>query len=299
MAVILKTRQPAHWLAGLAGALMLFAGTAQAEKPAEWPNNWPTTVRFANTELSGLEELQRHYGPFKDALENALGIKVDLTPVPNRTAAAIALGADQVDVVFTGPAEYVAIRSQADVKPIIGLTRPGYRAVIATRADTGIESLADLEGKTVIMEEIGSTSAHLGPTVILIEADLEPGKDVEVQMLGDNFVHAFANGRGDALGAGAHDFEALTEEYGTDGYKIIHEGPDLPNDLFVASARLPDDFVAYMATQFKENEPVLMSAILSSKRNRKYSKSGFVEVTNSDYDPILDAYAAAGITDFN
>lgn len=295
-----RNRQTASWLAVLTGALLLATTPAwAADTPADWPANWPEKVRFANTELSGLEELQRHYGAFRDALEEALGVEVEFTPVPNRTAAATALDADQVDVVFTGPAEYVAIRSQTDVKPIIGLTRPGYRSVIATRADTGIQSLADLKGRTVIMEEIGSTSAHLGPTVILLEAGLEPGKDVQVQMLGDNFVHAFANKRGDALGAGAHDFELLTDEYGEEGFKVIHEGPDLPNDLFIAGARLPDDFVAYMAKQFEAHEQALMAGILNSDRNRKYGESGFTEVKNADYDPVRDAYAAAGINDFN
>lgn len=290
----------ARWLTGLAGALLLAASQTQAaDAPSDWPADWPERIRFANTELSGLEQLQREYGAFRDALEEALKIEVELTPVPNRTAAATALGADQLDVVFTGPAEYVAMRSQTEVKPIIGLTRPGYRSVIATRADTGIESLADLDGRTVIMEEIGSTSAHLGPTVILLESGLEPGRNVKVQMLGDNFVHAFANQRGDALGAGAHDFALLTDEYGQDGYKVIHEGPDLPNDLFIASARLPDDFVAYMAKAFKEHEQALMDAILSVESNRKYRESGFTEVTDAEYDPIRDAYAAAGINDFS
>jgi len=295
-----KSRAGTARMLGLSAALFVAAGAAPAaDTSSERPDNWPQTVRFANTELSGLEQLQRKYGAFEKALEDALDMEVVLTPVPNRTAAATALDADQLDVVFTGPAEYVAIRSQTDVKPIIGLTRPGYRSVIATRTDTGIESLDDLAGRTVVMEEIGSTSAHLGPTVLLLEAGLEPGRDVAVQMLGDNFVHAFANQRGDALGAGAHDFDLLTDEYGDAGFRIIHQGPDLPNDLFIAGARLPDDFIAHVRDAFIEHEQALMAAILSVESNRKYSESGFTEVKDADYDPIRDAYAAAGINDFS
>jgi phosphonate transport system substrate-binding protein len=280
----------------LLGAFALTAAPLQA---ADNPEDWPDTIHFANTELSGLTQLQRKYGPFRDALESALGMEVEFTPVPSRTAAATALQSDAVDVVFTGPAEYVAIRSQTRVRPIIGLTRPGYRSVIAVRNDSGIDSMQDLKGHTLIMEEIGSTSAHLGPTVLLNEAGLEPGKDVEVRMLGDNFIHAFANDRGDALGAGAHDFQYLADEYGNDRYRVIKEGQDLPNDLFLARADMPDDLVAHIREAFEANERQLLDAILSVESNRKYSESGFAPVANNDYDPIREAYRAAGINDFS
>lgn len=278
------------------GAFALAALPVQA---ADTPDDWPDTIHFANTELSGLSQLQRKYGPFRDALESALGMEVEFTPVPSRTAAATALQSDEVDVVFTGPAEYVAIRSQTKVRPIIGLTRPGYRSVIAVRRDSGIESMDDLRGTTLVMEEIGSTSAHLGPTVLLNEAGLEPGRDIEVRMLGDNFIHAFANDRGDALGAGAHDFNYLADEYGNDRYRVIKEGQDLPNDLFLARADMSDALVAHIREAFVEHEQLLLDAILSVESNRKYSESGFTTVQNSDYDPIREAYRAAGINDFS
>ncbi len=278
------------------GAFALAALPLQA---GDNPGDRPDTIHFANTELSGLTQLQRKYGPFRDALESALGMEVEFTPVPSRTAAATALQSDEVDVVFTGPAEYVAIRSQTEVRPIIGLTRPGYRSVIAVRSDSGIDSMQDLEGHTIVMEEIGSTSAHLGPTVLLNQAGLEPGKDVEVRMLGDNFIHAFANDRGDALGAGAHDFKYLSDEYGEDRYRVLKEGRDLPNDLFLARADMSDELVARIREAFVEHEQKLLDAILSVESNRKYSESGFTSVQNSDYDPIREAYRAAGISDFS
>lgn len=276
-----------------------FALTALPLQAADTREDWPDTIHFANTELSGLSQLQRKYGPFRDALESALGMEVEFTPVPSRTAAAIALQSEEVDVVFTGPAEYVAIRSQTRVRPIIGLTRPGYRSVIAVRSDSDITSMQDLRGKTLLMEEIGSTSAHLGPTVLLNEAGLKPSEDVEVRMVGDNFIHAFANGRGDVLGAGAHDFAYLTDEYGNDRYRVIKEGQDLPNDLFLARADMSKSLIAYIRKALEENEQQLLDAILSVESNRKYSESSFTTVRDSDYDPIREAYRAAGINDFS
>ena len=66
-------------------------------------------VRFAVTDIEGLEALQQEFGPFEAALEKSTGLDVELFPVSNRTAAVEAIKAGQVDFVLTGPAEYVVI----------------------------------------------------------------------------------------------------------------------------------------------------------------------------------------------
>lgn len=285
--------------ASVAGAVLGTVALAALPAQAQESNlNWPDSLHFANTEISGLTQLQRQYGPFRKALSDVLVPDVEFTPVPNRTAAAEALRTDKVDIVFTGPAEYVAIRAQTEVRPVIGLTRPGYRSVIAVRSDSDIDSVADLQGKQLLMEEIGSTSAHLGPTMLLNEAGLEPDEDVQVRMVGDNFMHAFANGQGDALGAGAHDVAFMRDEYGSDKFRVIKEGEDLPNDLFMAPADMPDSLAAHIQEAFLANEQKLLDAIVSVEANRKYSDSGFTEVDDAEYDPILKAYRKTGISDF-
>jgi phosphonate transport system substrate-binding protein len=58
------------------------------------------TIRFAVTDIDGLEALQREMGPFKDAFEAASGLKVEFFPVSGRTVAVEAMAADQVDFVL-------------------------------------------------------------------------------------------------------------------------------------------------------------------------------------------------------
>ena len=69
------------------------------------------TIRFAVTDIDGLETLQREMGPFKDAFEAASGLKVEFFPVSGRTVAVEAMAADQVDFVMTpGLAQCRAMR---------------------------------------------------------------------------------------------------------------------------------------------------------------------------------------------
>ena len=83
----------------LAGAALLpMAAAGQFAEAAE-------TIRFAVTDIAGLEDLQREYGAFRDELAKATGYEIEFTAVNSRTAAVEAMRAKQVDFVLTGPAE--------------------------------------------------------------------------------------------------------------------------------------------------------------------------------------------------
>lgn len=56
---------------------------------------------------------------------------------------------------------------------------PVYWAQIVVRADSGIESLEDLAGKTWGAPSVTSTSGYLVPTALLSAAGVEPGETVE------------------------------------------------------------------------------------------------------------------------
>ncbi|HRL20826.1 MAG TPA: PhnD/SsuA/transferrin family substrate-binding protein, partial [Alcaligenes sp.] len=92
-------------ISGAAMAFALIGGATQAQ-----------TVKLAVTDLVGLEELQREFGPFKTELERASGLSIDFLPVTNRTAALEALRFKKVDFVLTGPAEYVVMQKRANAK---------------------------------------------------------------------------------------------------------------------------------------------------------------------------------------
>lgn len=260
----------------------------------------PDTLRFAVTDLQGLEELQRDFGPFQKEMENVLGVDVEFFPVSSRPAAAEALRADKVDLVLTGPAEYVVMRERSEAEPLVGLTRPGYRGAIAVREGSGIESAGDLKGKSVAMSDAGSTSGHLAPCKVLMDADLECGTaDVDEKLLGDGYTQAFLNEDVDALADSPLGIEEMREEGGLSKEEtpIIAEGPDLPNDIFVANPELPKDFREGMRKDLIDNEQELIDALIESGANDKYEESELVEAKDSEYDYIREAYKAIGVDD--
>ena len=169
----------------------------------------PDTIKLAVTDVQGLEELQRDFEPFRAAMEEATGKSIEFFPVADRTAAAVALQSDQVDVVLTGPAEYVVIRSKTNAVPFVAITRPNYRSVIAVQPDSGITDIAGLTDKKIAMSDLGSTSGQLGPTKILVDGGIKPEEDVEILLLGDTDLQAFKNGETEAWGGRRTRLRAL------------------------------------------------------------------------------------------
>lgn len=297
-------RRVAVSLIALSVVLVMAAGCGgeQAASGGSETSEGPETLRLAVTDLVGLEELQRNFEPFQEELSRALGTDVELFPVSNRTAAATALESDRVDVVLTGPAEYVVMRAKTDAVPIIGITRPGYRSVIAVHSNSEFQEVTELEGATVAMSDVGSTSGHLGPCVILQDAGLSCQSDVEVLMLGDTDLQAFKNEETDAWGGAALDFELFVDEddsVSEGDFRILKEGRSLPNDVFLASPELSSEFVESMRSSMMENQEALVQAILQGEANEKYQGAELTPAEDSDYDYMRKAYESVGVNDFS
>src|SRR5262245_14025545 len=137
------------------------------------------TIRFAVTDIAGLEDLQREYGAFRDTLAQATGYEIEFTAVSSRTAAVEAMRAKQIDFVLTGPAEYVVFKKRSEAKVVVGFQRPDYFAMMVTLADSPVQSVSDLKGKKVAFGDIGSTSQHLGPMQLLADFGINPLADIE------------------------------------------------------------------------------------------------------------------------
>ncbi|AKS36620.1 phosphate/phosphite/phosphonate ABC transporter substrate-binding protein [Mycolicibacterium goodii] len=259
----------------------------------------PDTVRLAVTDLQGLEELQREYGAFEEAFEKNSGLDVEFFAVNDRTAAAAALAADRVDVVFTGPAEYVVIHERTGAQPIVAIERDGYHSCIYTRADSAVTNLDQLRGQKVAMSDIGSTSGHLGPSQMLKDAGLDPTTEVEVLTVGDAVHAALKRGDVAAVGIGCHDYEEFMAEDNPEDYRLLAEGPILPPDLLVGREGLDAGTVATIQTTFREHFDELLDAMLEGKDNAKFANAKLVDVTDADYDRVRSMYQAVGVDDFS
>jgi phosphonate transport system substrate-binding protein len=256
----------------------------------------PETLEFAVTDIQGAEDLQQNYQAFRTVLGEVLEKKIELFPVDNYIAAAVALQSGQLKLALTGPSEYVIMRARTNTVPIIAITRPDYHSIIAVSANSEIKSAAQLKGKTIAMWEVGSTSGHLGPSKILLEAGLNPQSDFKISMLGKKGLQALKKGEVDALAIGATRYKDLLKSEGlSEGeFRLIATGQPLPNDLVVASSNLPTAVVETMRDRLVKNQDKLIEALLVGKLNAKYKGAKLMPANDSDYNMIREVYKAIG-----
>ena len=175
---------------------------------------------------------------------------------------------------------------------------PTYNGQIIARADSGISSLADLEGKTFCRPDPLSTSGWIIPNLTLRAAGINPDQDMaEVVDAGshDAVVAAVYNGDCDA-GATYVDARSTIEEDHPDVMEqvvVIEVTEDIPNDgvQFIADldeelkTKIVDGLLAIADTE--EGQEALDTA---------YSWAALEKHGDEFYDPFRQILQASGMS---
>ncbi len=125
-------------------------------------------------------ELARKAAPLMKYLEARLGMKVEYTPVTDYAAAVEALVGRKVDLAWFGGFTFVQaqVRSGGKAIPLVQREEDArFRSVFIT-TDPAIRSLADLKGRDLSFGSPSSTSGHLMPRSFLMQAGIDPQKDL-------------------------------------------------------------------------------------------------------------------------
>ncbi len=163
--------RPLRWLqAALAATVLGFGALAQAQP----------VLRVTTIPEEAATEQVRKFTPLASYLEQALGMKVEFTPVSDYPAAVEALVNKKVDLVWFGGFTHVQanLRSGGKIVPLAQREEDTrFQSVFIAKTDSGIKTLADMKGKQVSFGSQSSTSGHLMPRSFLLAAKIDPEKD--------------------------------------------------------------------------------------------------------------------------
>jgi len=274
----------------LAACMALYATRSEAQ----------TTLKVSAIPDEAPTELQRKFVPLGKYLEANIGMPVEFIPVTDYAATVEGLVAKKLDMVWYGGFTFVQarIRTNGTAIPLVQRVEDEkFQSVFITQPNSGINSLADVKGKTFTFGSPSSTSGHLMPRWFLLQQGLDPDKDFKrVAFSGAHDATALqvAGGKVDAGAMNISVWHKMLEEKKLDPsqVKVFYTTPPyydynwtVRGDLDPALVqKLKDAFLGLDPTQPAHKE------ILDLQRASK-----FIPTTPENYKSIEQAARSAGL----
>jgi phosphonate transport system substrate-binding protein len=160
-----------------------------------------------------------------------------------------AMGADKAHIGWLNTFNYVLANEKHGVEVGLVTVRFGsnsYTGQIIVRADSGIESLADLKGKVMCWVDPNSTSGYIIPRIMLAANGVDPDNDFAKTVEAgshNNVVTQVYNGDCDAGATYVDARSSIEEDFADVKEKVIvlATTTDIPNDSVSFTKDFPDD----------------------------------------------------------
>ena len=254
-----------------------------------------------------------------DCLSEMTGLNFQMEVGTTFAASIEAMGAEKAQVGFLNTfsallagAKYgvtpalVAIRKYAtnDLDPdsaLGGELQPFYKAQFIANVDSGINSFADLKGKTFCFVDPNSTSGYIIPRIILAANGINPDTDfAATQNAGSHPNVAIAVYQGDC-DAGVTFINVLTDT----AANLQATYPDITDKVkvFAVSDRIPNDGLQFIQSLDPELKAVIVQGLLAMAEDpggkavlkSLYNYDAFQEVDPAFYNDFLAVLQAAGV----
>jgi phosphonate transport system substrate-binding protein len=231
---------------------------------------------------------------FKEYLEKKLSKKIELVVTTDYSSMIEAMRHERIDLAYFGPLSYVLAKSRSDIDAFAAKSKNGsttYQAVVIANAESGINGLGDIKGHNMAYGDQASTSSHMIPKSMLVEAGLTAGKDYKDHFLGahDAVAVAVQNGRAQAGGLSRPIFESLIERGVIDNTKVKVLAYSEPFPQYPWAMRNSLD------NNLKQNIKAAFHT-LDDKEILKYFKADALSpISDADYDVVRNLKKNLGL----
>ena len=236
----------------------------------------------------------KDYESLIEIIETLVGIQIKPIRVTDYNAAVESMRAGRAHIAWYGGKTYIQAAEMAGAEAFAAGVRKGddtagYFAYFVVPADSPLKTLADVKGKILGLNSIGSTSGDLIPQVELTKVGLSiKNKDhfAKVFYAGshDACLLSAINKHVDVCGMSSRNFDARLADgtFSIKQVRIIHR-----------SSLVPPPPLAYSTTLSVELRERIKIATLEAHKHGKIGGYGgemshYIEVTDADYDPLRE-----------
>lgn len=285
-------------------ATTAITGSLAMPAAADWRES-VDKIRIATAASDDQAARRARYEPVVAFLTEQLGVEVELIVTSEHAATAEAFLNGFVEVADMGTQAYAIMHEQAPgkVRPFATQLNDdgtmGYNAAVLVRADNDeINSIEDLEGRTVGFPSQSSNSGTIAPRYFLAKDHGIEDSDAFFGQTGfsgshNNSVIGVVNGTYDGafVWYRGDDNTAATSliergEVNGEDLKWVWVSPSMPTNPWVVSTDLPEDaqediIAAIMAMNTEEGREALDAMT-------EGTSAGMAEVTHEDYLDIIE-----------
>lgn len=275
------------------------ASAASGDAAATCPDG---KIRFGILPYEDPERLEPAYQVLAEALSEKLDCPVEVSITEDYAAEVLAMENDQLEIAQFGPLGFVFANERADATAMVSFgdaegNPTTYTGGIWVPKDSDVQTLDDLEGRTLALGSPGSTSGDALPMSALVDAGIDD--DVQWDYAGGHpeALLALVNGTVDAAQINSQTLATATAEgtFDASQYRQIWESDEIPNDPITVRGNMPQEF-----------QDAVTEALLSLDADAVAEVSGFlgvdpagplIPVTNETYQPLFDLAATMGLTE--
>ena len=270
------------------GLIFLLAAVSMSCGGGERGSSDPDPLRVGLVPNQNPEKVEAEYEPFGDYLSQRLGREVKLAVPTSYNAVVEAMASGELDLAYFGGLTYVQARERTDVSPLVTEINPythttKYHSLIIAPADSPIQNVEDIKGKTFAFGSVSSTSGSLYPAIMLRDAGIDYRTDLgEKTYTGghDATAQAVANGRVDAGGLEDRILYNLEKDGTIDESKVrtVKESDPIEGYPWVVRDALSDGLKEEIVQAFLSIEDPKLLDLLRAE--------GYERVSAEDYDYV-------------
>ena len=260
------------------------------------------TVQFVPSQNA--DTLEAKAKPLEKLLSDKLGIPVKVSISTDYNTIIEAMASKKVDVGFLPPTAYVLAKDKGAAEVILQAQRFGvqddtgaptdelvdyYKSMIIVKKDSDIKSIEDLKGKKIAYQNVTSSAGFVWPAAKLLDAGIDPLKDVTpVTVKGhDQGVIAVLNGDVDAAAIFQDARTIVAKDY-----------PNVFKDTRVLTytEKIPNDTISVRSDMSPEWSEKIQNAFIELGQNETsraiifdiYSHQGYVKSDDSIFNIVRE-----------